>query len=299
MSNPRFCQLEDRALVRIGGEAAQPFLQGLVTCNIDELETGEAEFGALLSPQGKILFDFFLLKDAEGFIADIDASMASDFIKRLMFYRLRAKVDIEALDDGTKVYAVFADGTVDPAPWSDAGLAVRDPRLPDMGVRAYLPSPPEGAVETPVEDYEMLRIRLGVPQGGRDFAYGDAFPHDVLMDRIAGVDFAKGCYVGQEVVSRMQHRGTARKRIILAQSVSGEELPQTGTEVLAGGKTVGALTSVAGNRGLAMVRLDRAAPSVTANETILAGSTAITLALQEWSKLEWPVADSGGETGTA
>ena len=298
MSNPRFCQLEDRALVRIGGEAAQPFLQGLVTCNIDELETGEAEYGALLTPQGKILFDFFILRIADGFIADIDASMASDFIKRMMFYRLRAKVEIEAVDDGRGVYAIFGDGPLDPAPWSAAGLAVRDPRLPEMGIRAYLPSPPDGAEEVPVEDYEAMRIGLGVPQGGRDFTYGDAFPHDVLMDRIAGVDFAKGCYVGQEVVSRMQHRGTARKRTILVRTASGEDLPQPGTEVLAGGKTVGTLTSVAGNRGLAMIRLDRAAPIVAASETILAGSTAIVLSLQEWSKLEWPVAD-GGETGTA
>ena len=298
MSNPRFCQLEDRALVRIGGEAAQPFLQGLVTCNIDELETGEAEFGALLTPQGKILFDFFILRIADGFIADIDASMASDFIKRMMFYRLRAKVEIEAVDDGRGVYAIFSSGPLDPAPWSAAGLAVRDPRLPEMGIRAYLPSSPDGAEEAPVEDYEAMRIGLGVPQGGRDFTYGDAFPHDVLMDRIAGVDFAKGCYVGQEVVSRMQHRGTARKRTILVRTASGEELPQPGTEVLAGGKTVGTLTSVAGNRGLAMIRLDRAAPIVAASETILAGSTAIVLSLQEWSKLEWPVAD-GGEMGTA
>jgi len=298
MSNPRFCQLEDRALVRIGGEAAQPFLQGLVTCNIDELETGEAEFGALLTPQGKILFDFFILRIADGFIADIDASMASDFIKRMMFYRLRAKVEIEAVDDGRGVYAIFGEGPLDPAQWSAAGLAVRDPRLPEMGIRAYLPSSPDGAEEAPVEDYEAMRIGLGVPQGGRDFTYGDAFPHDVLMDRIAGVDFAKGCYVGQEVVSRMQHRGTARKRTILVRTASGEELPQPGTEVLAGGKTVGTLTSVAGNRGLAMIRLDRAAPIVAASETILAGSTAIVLSLQEWSKLEWPVAD-GGEMGTA
>ncbi|MCB1456886.1 MAG: folate-binding protein, partial [Nitratireductor sp.] len=123
-------------------------------------------------------------------------------------------------------------------------------------------------------------------QGGQDYVYGDVFPHEVLMDQFGGVDFAKGCYVGQEVVSRMQHRGTARNRII---KVSADvPLPSFNTDILAGGKPAGTMGSSSGTHGLAMLRLDRIARAMAKGEMVTAGSLAIKPEIQEWAKFTWP-----------
>lgn len=284
MADYRFTELTDRALLRISGEAAGSFLHGLVTCDVEHLKPGELVFGALLSPQGKILFDFFILGSTDSFIVDVDQSMAGDLMKRLMFYRLRAKVTIEPMDERTGVFAVTGDLPALSAIVAD-GVIVADPRHSQMGARAYLRRMPDGAETAGMEAFEKIRIELGMPSGGRDFAFGDAFPHEVLMDQFKGVDFAKGCYVGQEVVSRMQHRGTARKRIIKV--TSEKALPQQGCEIMVSGKTVGEICSTQGNKGLAMVRLDRAAPHHD-GEPAMAGSQVVRLTIPDWCSFGWP-----------
>jgi folate-binding protein YgfZ len=260
--------LDDRGLLRIAGEDARSFLQGLVTCDMDKVSREAAGFGALLTPQGKILFDFLIVEDREGFLLDVDAGMAAALMKRLSMYKLRARVSIaEELSLG--VLALW-DGAV-----SD-GLEYDDPRHAGLGRRAIAPrDEAEKAATATLGDYEAHRIISGVPRGGVDFAYGDAFPHDADMDLINGVDFKKGCYVGQEVVSRMAHRGSLRKRIVPVR-LRGPA-PAPGSEIRAGDISVGVMGSSARERGLALIRTDRAEEAIAAGQDLVAGASILEL----------------------
>jgi hypothetical protein len=259
--------LPDRALVTVTGPDAAALLQGVLTCNVETLQAGEARLGALLTPQGKILFDFLVSRIPEGFRFDVQADRAADFAKRLTLYRLRAQVTIAA--DPTVAIAAAWDGA---APASAEPVA--DSRHAELGARLYAA---EGAfsADAAEADYHAHRIALGIPEGGRDYAFGDAFPHEALMDQLGGIDFKKGCYVGQEVVSRMQHRGTARTRILVAAYPEGAAAP--GTEITASGKVLGTTGSVAGTRGLALVRLDRLGDALASGETPRAGNHPVSL----------------------
>ena len=172
---------------------------------------------------------------------------APDLAKRLGFYKLRAKVAVEDLSETLAVVA----GWDAPRPADEAGLVAEDPRLPALGWRAIVAAEDAAEfAEEPADAYHARRIALGVPEGGRDFLFGDAFPHEALMDQLHGVDFDKGCYVGQEVVSRMQHRGTARTRIVPA-VYEGGFAAEAGVEVTAGEKALGKTGTGAEGRGLA------------------------------------------------
>ncbi|MFL5188615.1 MAG: YgfZ/GcvT domain-containing protein, partial [Microvirga sp.] len=173
-------------------------------------------------------------------------------------------------------------------PDDEAGLVVEDPRLPALGWRALVAA--QDAAEfgkDPAEAYHAHRISLGVPDGGRDFLFGDAFPHEALMDQLKGVDFDKGCYVGQEVVSRMQHRGTARTRIVPA-LYEGGFAADVGVEVTAGEKALGTTGTGAQGRGLLMIRLDRAADALRAGEVIRAGGIPVRLEKPSWIGFPFP-----------
>lgn len=276
--------LPDRAVVTVSGEDAESFLQGILTCNVETLEPGEARLGALLSPQGKILFDFLVSRGPEGFRLEAAAERVADLVRRLGLYRLRAKVAIAA-DPALVVAASWARAEI-PAETSAEVEAVRDGRLPALGSRIYADAAAFSADATQA-DYHAHRIALGVPEGGCDFAYGDAFPHEALMDQLGGVDFKKGCYVGQEVVSRMQHRGTARTRVVPVVFVTGEA-PEPGTEILAGQKSLGVTGSRAGARGLATIRLDRLADALAAGEPLRAGSTVLGVEKPAFARFAFP-----------
>ncbi|MGA1801204.1 YgfZ/GcvT domain-containing protein [Rhizobium sp. HT1-10] len=266
--------LHDRSLLRITGPDAEPFLQNLVTTDLGGLAADEARPGALLTPQGKILFDFMIWRDGVGFVLETEASQTEALVKRLTMYRLRAAVEIAPTDvEGVTVS------------WNDgAGDGYLDSRFAKAGVP--LRRIPGAHGNDPAALYHEARIAAGVPLSGKDFALQDAFPHDVLMDQNGGLSFRKGCYVGQEVVSRMQHRGTARRRLVLV--LAEIDLPATGTPILAGGKPIGALGSVAGKHGLAIVRIDRAGAAMAEALPILADETALVLALPAWSGLSFP-----------
>ncbi|MEH3116100.1 MAG: folate-binding protein YgfZ [Methylorubrum populi] len=255
--------LPDRAVVAVSGPDALPFLQGILTCNVETLPEGEARLGALLTPQGKIQFDFLVSRAGDGFRLDVAAERVADLVKRLGLYRLRAKVSVAA-DPTPGVAAAWAG-----AETMAETTRVRDGRLPALGERLYV-SQGAFSADATEDAYHAHRIGLGVPEGGRDFAFGDAFPHEALMDQLGGVDFRKGCYVGQEVVSRMQHRGTARTRILPLVYRDGPA-PEPGTEVTAGARSLGTTGSAAGNRGLATIRLDRLGDALAAGEPVRAG----------------------------
>ena len=274
----RVTLLPDRQVLEIGGEDRVHFLHGLVTSDIENLGEGEGRFAALLSPQGKILFDFFIVRRGEFFLIDCPAAMRADLAKRLAMYRLRAKVTIADAPD--RVFAGWGEGA---AEWAkaNAAFAFADPRLPALGFRAIFPGYAGPEPTAGLADYEAHRIALGVPEGGKDYAYGEAFPHDACLDLINGVDFKKGCFVGQEVVSRMQHRGTARTRVL---TVSGSApLPQGGADLVADGLSVGRLGSVAGARGVALARLDRVKDALAKGLAFSAGGVAVELAVPGWA----------------
>jgi len=256
--------LADRGVVRVAGPDAAAFLQGLLTNDVEKLALGGSCYAALLSPQGKILFDFLIFRTgADVFLIDVACDKTPELVKRLGFYKLRARIEIA---DASADFAVVAAPSGEPA----------DPRAPALGGRSIV-----AAGQAPPEDkaaraaYEARRIALGVPQGGADFAYGDAFPHDANMDLLNGVDFAKGCYVGQEVVSRMKHRGTSRKRIARVR-LEGPA-PAPGEPVLDGELAVGALGSAAGKDALALLRLDRVDAAEAAGRPLSVGGVRVSI----------------------
>jgi len=283
--------LTERAVIRLTGEDVTHFLQGLVTSDVETLHSGLACFSALLTPQGKILFDFLLIAVAKdeggGFAIDLPRVLLNEAVKRFGFYRLRAKVQIEPRADLT--VAVAMDGT----PSKELGLVYCDPRHAKLGARIILPAGDAEAMLKEAgfsivdsEEWQKLRIALGIPEGGKDFVYGDTFPHEADMDQLAGVDFDKGCFIGQEVVSRMQHRGIARTRIV---PVSYENAaPSAGVEVKIGDKSVGFMGSAANGRGLAKIRLDRVDEGLAMNEELTAGKVAIRIVKPDWAKFSFP-----------
>lgn len=250
-NNSYYVRLDDRAVIAVSGADAAGFLQGLVSCDVRRATEGQAVLGALLSPQGKFLFDFFLLKQGEGYLLDTEAARAEELLKKLKMYRLRAAVDM-ALRDDIKVSAFI--GHIPP----ENGLAVPDPRHPEMGWRLYddLHERSVSRSEWKTKDaYEALRISLGLPDGSRDAEIDRTILLENGYDKLGGVDFAKGCYVGQEVTARSKHRGELRKYLFI---VKGEApLPPAGTELMAGEQAVGVMRSSRGGIGLALLRTDK------------------------------------------
>lgn len=289
-------RLDDRAVVRIAGPEAAALLQNVLTLDVPAADRHGSGYGALLTPQGKILWDFLLHRIGEDYFVDIRADQAEAFAKRLGLYKLRAKMEIAAAPDmGVFVEWSEAAGPAAAAASSstDGGAtAPADPRLPNLGRRWVAPA---GSVATDAAaaDWHRHRIALAVPEGGVDFVFGDTFPHDAAMDSLHGVAFDKGCYIGQEVVSRMRHRGTARRRIV-AVNARGP-LPEPGAEVVAGETPLGRLGSSAEGRGIALLRLDRLRAALDAGPPVRAGAEEITVALPAWATYGWPAAPAGSE----
>ena len=232
-------RLDSRALISVAGEDWAGFLQGLITQDVETLKDGEMRFGALLTPQGRLLYDMFVLGEAQGCRLDVAAEHRAAIMQRLMIYRLRAKVVIEA--DETPVFAAWPAST-------DAGGRM-DPRLPELGVRIYESDPTPNTDEAA---YEVHRLACGVP-GPADWGSDRTYPIEANFDLLNGIDFKKGCFVGQETTSRMKRRGQIKSRMAPL-TLSG---PAAETEVLNGTLRAGEVTSVIGDRAMALLRLDR------------------------------------------
>ena len=292
MNRMKAAFLPDRGVVKVAGDGARAFLNGLLTADIAQVTPAQPKFAALLTPQGKIIVDCIVAEapaaDGGGFFLDCPRALALDFVGKLNFYKLRAKLVCEDLSEVLGVLAIW-----DGAGNTEYGLVYPDPRLPALGQRVMLPphrakdaADDLGAEFVDAAAYEAHRIAHGVPRGGLDFIYGDAFPHETDMDQLAGVDFAKGCYVGQEVVSRMEHRGTARSRIV---PMAAEGFaPDAGLPVMAGDKQVGTTGSAAGARSLAMLRLDRVADAMAAGTPLTAGGVTMSPRKPDWATFAWP-----------
>lgn len=297
--------LPDRAIVKVSGDDARRFLHGLLTADIETMTAAEPRYAALLTPQGKIVADCLVVQIDEpagvSFLLDCERAAAAALIAKLNLYKLRMKVTIAdagetagaiALWDAAGQRVASAAGPLAPPPghpW------FADPRFAGLGFRAI--AAPEtaaalaraqGAALVDPAAYEAHRIALAIPRGGRDFLYGDAFPHEADMDQLNGLDFAKGCYVGQEVVSRMRHRATVRNRVLPVR-IEGTA-PDVGAAIMAGEKPVGTMGSAADGRGLAVLRLDRVAEAEAARQPLRSGAASLHPIQPAWAGFAWPPA---------
>jgi folate-binding protein YgfZ len=291
--------LPDRGVIKVAGPDGRKFLNGLVTTDVAKVAPGHPSFAALLTPQGKIIADFIIVEaepaDGGGFFLDTPRALARTLTDRLNFYKLRANVMVEDLSEILGVMAIW-QGQGD----TEYGLCYPDPRLPELGTRCMLPPhlANEAAADLASElvdasSYEAHRIALGIPRGGIDFIYGDAFPHESNMDQLHGVDFDKGCFVGQEVVSRIEHRASARTRVVPV-GFDGPP-PEAGVPVMAGERSVGMMGSGMGGRGLATLRLDRVEEALASGISLLAGGIKLRPRKASWARFAIPGTSKAAE----
>ena len=263
--------LNDRGVIEVTGAESGKFLHSLVTNDVLSLHEDQARFAALLSPQGKILSDFFIFLSRDGsYFIDCPHSRLNELFKRLTIYKLRAPIALRDRSAELAVYA-FLDPTASQK--IDSLVQAPDPRAV-FGHRLIASSQLIETTPSSKANYEARRIDLCLPAGDLDFTYNDAFPHEANMDWLNGLDFKKGCYVGQEVVSRMKHRGSTRKRILRYQSRG--PAAEAGAPILAGSTVIGVTGSSANDTGLAMIRLDRLAEAQENGENCVAGAVIVT-----------------------
>ncbi|HEY2483131.1 MAG TPA: folate-binding protein [Caulobacteraceae bacterium] len=240
--DPQYAELSDRAVISVSGPDWRGFLQGLLTQDVETLADGEVRFAALLTPQGRLLFDLFVIGEADGCRLDCAAERREALVQRLSLYRLRAKVEIALVD--VPVLALWNVAEA-PAGW------LADPRLPGLGFRGYGLAAPDAQSGS----YDAHRLSLGIP-GAADWGHDTTYPIEANFDLLNGVDFRKGCFVGQETTSRMKRRGQVKTR--MAPIAFDGLAPAPGSELLAGALRAGEVLSAEGGVAMARLRLDRA-----------------------------------------
>ena len=282
--------INDRSIVEITGPDAAHFLERLITTDVEKLNVNELLPGALLSPQGKVLFDFLIGKLTNGFFIDITDQLADTFAKRLKLYKLRS--DVEISESIKQVTTISWENDSVP---SQIDSAFIDKRFPDNEkvIRRYdKNSSPIAIYEPALKQWDLLRIQYAIPESGKDFALNDVFPHDINFDQLGAISYKKGCYVGQEIVSRMHHRGTARRRTLIAEAE--QNLPSSGT-IEANGKTIGELGTVFDRQALALVRIDRAKAAMDNGIALTVNDIPLTLRIAPNMQYDFPENISEGE----
>ncbi|MDE0203416.1 MAG: folate-binding protein [Rhodospirillaceae bacterium] len=290
MSTPLYVSLDDRGVVSVDGPEAGPFLQGLISNDIERVTDSRGIYAALLTPQGKFLHDFFVLRRGEGYLLDCEGPRVGDLGGRLVAYRLRADIELADATEDYQVVALFGGGddggAFDLAPGEggaapcEGGTVMRDPRGAALGLRAVLPRGADlaaleraGFARGNPADYERHRIAHGAPDGSRDMEVGRATLMECGFEALNGVDFEKGCYVGQELTARTKHRGLVRRR--LAPVALEGPLPPAGTPIMAGEREVGEIRSGLDDAALAVLRLERIAAATEAGEPLTAGEARV------------------------
>jgi tRNA-modifying protein YgfZ len=234
--------LTNRAIITLSGPERRPLLQGIITNNVNNLDTGGV-YSALLTPQGKFLYDFFLVEVDETIYLDCEKSALKTFFQKLLMYRLRSNVEI--LDSSEKYQVLSSDGEQD-------GISFKDPRHPKLGYRTYVTD----HVEHLENNYHSKRIKLGIPEGSHDYIQDKSIVHEGHFEDLNGVDFEKGCYVGQEVIARMKYRGKIKKQMFPV-TLSGSA-PEFGTEITdENGNKVGDIRSSTDGAAIALFRTDK------------------------------------------
>ncbi|HAI33053.1 MAG TPA: folate-binding protein [Thalassospira sp.] len=299
MSETLYALLPDRAVIRVSGPDRVSFLQGLVSNNIETISPEKSGYGALLSPQGKFLFDFFIYhQDEDSLLIECErgenGERAAELFKKLRMYKLRAKAELTDVSDSYDVIAVFGKDalsslSLDATPGATAhmadGIKAVDPRLAAMGARVLLPKnalaemAAIGAEESDVETYHQMRVMLGIPNGSEEMEVDKSILLESGFEELGGVDFKKGCYMGQELTARTKYRGLVRKRLLPVR-IDGPT-PNPGTPIMNGDKEAGIIRSVHGEFGLALVRLER----VDDDADLRAGDAKVTVSVPDWVQL--------------
>lgn len=286
---PRFTILEDRGLLAVSGSDRVSFLQGLVSNDVEKAGSGRAVYAALLTPQGKYLHDFFMIQINDVLFLDCERAGLDGLKKKLSLYKLRADVALEDRSEDFTVAALFATGTPEaPDLGSDSGgVAYPDPRLASAGARAILPRETAETVlgqagfeAAPFEDYDRLRLGLGLPDASRDLIADKSILLESGFDELNGVDWDKGCYMGQELTARTKYRGLVKKRLMPV-SVDGP-LPQPGTPILLDGREAGEMRSGNDGLGLALMRLEALEKAAESGGAFTAGEATLTPSKPDW-----------------
>jgi hypothetical protein len=293
--------LQSRGVLRVSGPDARPFLQGMISNDVDKLTPERALWAAFLTPQGKFLHDLFLVQPpapesgVEVLLLDCEAARRDDLLRRLGIYKLRAKVAIEDATAEYRIAVLFGDEALSalglPAepghavPLAD-GIAYADPRLPALGARAILPAATAelvladaGFATADLADYDAVRIGLGVPDGSRDLEVEKALLLENGFDELHGIDWEKGCYVGQELTARTKYRGLVKKRL-LPVDIDGPQ-PPPDTPIMLAGKEAGVMRTAANSVGLALLRVEHL--EAAAKEALTAGEARLTPRKPAWA----------------
>lgn len=301
MTQRFYTALPHRAVISVAGEDRVAFLQGLVSCDVTKASPDQALYGAMLTPQGKFLYDFFLIDTGDALLLETEAARRPDFAKRLGLYKLRSKVVISQPDD-LAVYALWGAGAISSL-FSDADAqpgrvnrtvaaltAFIDPRLDQAGLRALVTRQDEaedsifvgaGFAAAPFEQWDSQRIGLGLPDGSRDMTPDKAILLENGFDELAGVDFQKGCYMGQELTARTKYRGLIKKRLMPVE-IDGPA-PDAGTEITLNGEDAGEMRSRQGQTGLALIRLAQWRKSQESGTPLRAGDATLRPRQPAWA----------------
>lgn len=290
--------LAERGLVALRGDDARSLLQGVISTDIERVTPASASYGALLTPQGKYLFDFVIVQVGDALLLDTERARVDDLLRRLLMYRLRAKVEIEDQSDAYEVAALLGDDLaarldLPPQPGAaralNGGVVLIDPRLARLGARAVLPrgqGAPAlegcGFAALPTAAYEQARLALGVPDGSRDLVVDRSTLLESGFEEMHGVDFQKGCFVGQELTARMKYRGLVRKRLMPV--VFEGPPPAPGTPIRLDGKDAGEMRSSHDGQGIALLRLEQVARAAEAGLPLLAEATEVIPHKPDWAK---------------
>ena len=286
MSALRFSLLPYRSVIAVGGPDRVDFLQGLISNDTTKVTPGHAIWAALLTPQGRFLNDMFVADGgADTLLLETERERAPALARKLSLYKLRSKVTVEDRGATMEVAAIFGPGAEKALPIEGATAFV-DPRLGELGVRVLAPAGQEatllvarGFAPAPLEAYDALRLELGVPDGSRDLVVEKALLLENGFDELNGVDWQKGCYMGQELTARTKYRALIRKRLFPVR-IEGA-LPEPGTSIYKDGQEVGELRSGSGQRALAMLRLE----AVTPGQKLTVGEVSVLPEIPAWMRL--------------
>jgi folate-binding protein YgfZ len=296
--NSGYVALPERGLVALRGQDARSLLQGVISSDVERVTPTSTSYGALLTPQGKYLFDFVILQIGDALLLDTERARIDDLLRRLLMYRLRAKAEIEDRSADFEVAALLGDDVaarfelpeqVGAARLLNGSVVMIDPRLAELGGRAVLPRGHSAAVfETlglaslPGAAYEQARLALGVPDGSRDLVVDRSTLLESGFDELHGVDFRKGCFVGQELTARMKYRGLVRKRLMPV--VFRGPPPAPGTPIRLAGKDAGEMRSSIEGHGLALLRLEQVARAAEDGVPLLADATEVIPRKPDWAR---------------